>query len=74
MQQRIYVVTEKNSGLERLIMAQNPSQAIRHVANSRYEVKTASAQAVARLMAGGAQLEATRDEATTDTNVVSIAA
>lgn len=57
MQQRIYAVTEKMTGLSRLIEAQNPAQAIRHVANDMFEVKAASASTVARLMSGGAKLE-----------------
>lgn len=59
MQQRIYVVTEKNSGLQRLVAAQSPSQAMRHVTSDKFEVKAASAAVVARLMGGGAKLEQT---------------
>jgi hypothetical protein len=59
MQQRIYVVTEKNSGYERLVMAQTPAQAMRHVTSDKFEVKAASAAVVARLMGHGAKLEQT---------------
>lgn len=57
MQQRIYVVTEKNSNLERLVMAHSPAQAMRHVTSSQFDVKAASASVVARLMGHGAKLE-----------------
>jgi len=57
MQQRISIVNEKPSGAARLVMAGSPAQAIRHVANARFDVKAANAVAVAELMAGGAELE-----------------
>lgn len=60
MQSRIYAVTEKFSGLARLIEAQSPAQAIKHVANDMFEVKAATAAVVAKLMSGGAKLEAAK--------------
>lgn len=59
MQQRIYVVTHKSTGAARLVEAQSPASAIRHVATDLFEVKPASASAVARLMGAGAKLEQT---------------
>lgn len=58
-QQRIYAVTTKADGSARLVLAQNPAQAMRHVANDLFEVKAASAATVARLMSKGTQLEDT---------------
>ncbi len=71
MQQRIYAVTTKADGTGRLILAQNPAQAMRHVANDLFEVKAASAASVARLMSMGVKLEESgaKDEGEAD-NVV----
>lgn len=57
MQQRIYAVTTKADGTGRLVLAQNPAQAMRHVANDLFEVKAASAATVAKLMGSGVKLE-----------------
>lgn len=70
MQQRIYAVTTKSDGTSRLILAQNPAQALRHVANDLFEVKAASAATVAKLMSAGTKLEDSSAEAD---NVVPIA-
>lgn len=69
MQQRIYAVTAKSNGAARLVLAQSPAQAIRHVANDLFEVKAASAAVVARLMSAGAKLEDSSADAGPD-NVV----
>lgn len=66
-QQRIYTVTSKADGKSRLVMASNPSQAVRFVANDLFEVKAASSVVVATLMTEGTKLERAsgqEDEAT----------
>ncbi len=57
MQDRIYAVTDKTTFNTRLVVAQSPAQAMRHVANDLFEVKAASAALVGKLMSGGAKLE-----------------
>jgi hypothetical protein len=59
MNQRIYIVRNKaDEGLRsRLILAGNPAQAMRHVANDLFAVKAASATDVAELMGSGVHLE-----------------
>lgn len=57
MSQRIYTVNNKTDGTSRLVMAANPSQALRHVAHAQYDVKAATATQVAELMSSGAKVE-----------------
>lgn len=57
MTQRIYTVKNKADGTSRLVMATNPSQALRHVAHAQYDVKAATATQVAELMSAGAKVE-----------------
>jgi len=59
MNQRIYIVRNKSDqgAQSRLILAGNPAQAMRHVANDLFAVKAASATDVAELMGNGVQLE-----------------
>lgn len=59
MTQRIYIVRNKADEAQRsrLILAGNPAQAMRHVANDLFAVKAASATDVAELMGAGATLE-----------------
>jgi hypothetical protein len=59
MNQRIYIVRNKTDGenTSRLILAGNPAQAMRHVANDLFAVKAASATDVAELMGSGVHLE-----------------
>lgn len=75
MQDRIYAVTTKADGTGRLVLAQNPAQAMRHVANDLFEVKAASAGTVAKLMGAGVKLEqsATAKEEEPASNVTPIA-
>lgn len=73
MQQRIYAVTTKADGTARLILAQNPAQAMRHVANDLFEVKAASAATVAKLMSAGVKLEDSAPEDEAPANVTPIA-
>ena len=65
MNQRIYIVRNKTDGenTSRLILAGNPAQAMRHVANDLFAVKAASATDVAELMSNGVQLEKSKAEA-----------
>jgi len=65
MNQRIYIVRNKTDGenTSRLILAGNPAQAMRHVANDLFAVKAASATDVAELMGNGVQLEKSKAEA-----------
>ena len=53
---RLYVVTDKRSGEQRLIEAANPAQAVRVVA-SRYKAEPASAAEVAALYERGIKVE-----------------
>jgi hypothetical protein len=73
MQQRIYAVTTKASGTGRLVLAQSPAQAMRHVANDLFEVKTANSHAVARLMSAGVKLEQSVAQEDAASNVTPIA-
>ena len=65
MNQRIYIVRNKTDGenTSRLILAGNPAQAMRHVANDLFAVKAASATDVAELMGSGVHLEKSKAEA-----------
>ncbi len=53
----IYVVRDKDTGAKQLVRATNQPQAYRHVAMARYEVKAATANDVASLMASGASVQ-----------------
>lgn len=54
---RIYMVSNKADATHRLVRASNPSQAMRHVASNMFDVKAATANAVAQLMGAGVKLE-----------------
>lgn len=54
---RLYVVSDSESGNERLVDAGNPAQAIRHVALGRFAAKPADARTVARLVKAGIEVE-----------------
>ena len=54
---RIYQIRNKTDGTHRLVRASNPSQALRHVASSMFEVNAATANAVATLLVAGIPLE-----------------
>lgn len=69
MTQRIYSVSNTTDNSTRLVLASNPAQALRHVANNLFDVKAATAMDVANLMAKGAVVEQSKaEEATTETN------
>ena len=59
MNKRIYTVTNVATKQTRLIVAQNPAQATRHVVEGMFEVRAASAVVVGNLMSQGVQLEQT---------------
>ena len=57
MNQRIYAITNKLDNSSKLVQAANPAQALRWVAKDTFEVKSATANVVASMMAAGAKLE-----------------
>jgi hypothetical protein len=65
---RTYTVTQKftedgRPAKPRLVVAANPAQALRHVAQDTYEVKVASGVTVGKAMGDGAILEYASGEA-----------
>ena len=46
----LYVITDTANAKTRLVDAQNPARALRHVTSSQFGVKAASAGLVAKLM------------------------
>lgn len=64
MTQRIYTVKNTADNTSRLVMAANPAQALRHVANNLFDVKAANAIDVANLMATGVTVEQSKAEET----------
>lgn len=54
---RIYLVKDKATGQERLVLGLHASQALRHVAEASFSVAVAKTTDVARLMVGGAKVE-----------------
>ena len=63
MQKRIYTITHRETGVQRLVSAGTPAQAMRFVAAELFEVKAASAKVVANLMSTGHRLEEAVSEA-----------
>lgn len=59
---RLYIVTDKEGGAERLVDASHPSHAVKHVADQRFAVRVASGHDVARMVAAGVKVEATKPE------------
>lgn len=57
MSTRIYIVSHKQNGIKRLVLAGSQAQAVRHVAASTYEVSVASALDVAHYMKAGITVE-----------------
>lgn len=57
MNKRIYIVTHKQLGTRRMVLAGSQAQAIRHMADSAYAVEVASALDVANHMKAGIQVE-----------------
>jgi len=63
----LYVVTDTANAKTRLVDAQNPARALRHVTSSQFGVKAASAALVAKLMGAGIQLETVATESEPET-------
>ncbi|PRD64151.1 hypothetical protein [Malikia granosa] len=57
MSTRIYVVTDQESQAKRLIRASSQAQAIRHVAQSRFDIQAASQDDLVKLLAAGQAVE-----------------
>ncbi len=57
MANRIYLVIDKNTGTERLIRAASRSEAVRFVARTSLESKSASQEDLVRLVAWGTMIE-----------------
>lgn len=57
MSLRIYRVAHTETGLEHLIEAHTPAQALRHVTRAQFVVEVASQRDVARLVHGGMHIE-----------------
>jgi len=58
----LYVITDTANAKTRLVDAQNPARALRHVTSTQFGIKAASAALVAKLMGAGIQLETTTPE------------
>jgi len=64
MTTRVYVVTDRETGVKRLIRAGHQAQAIRHAAQEQFDVAVASQDALIELITGGHAIEdASRSEA-----------
>lgn len=59
---RLYIVTDKEGGAERLIEATHPSHAVKYVADQMLTVRVASAHDAARLVGQGVSVEKTKHE------------
>jgi hypothetical protein len=57
MANRIYLVKNKNTGVERLIRAVSRVEAVRFVARTSLEANAASQEDLVRLVAAGTQIE-----------------
>lgn len=57
MSQRIYLVTDRNTQTRRLIRAANQAQAVRHAAQSRFDIQVASQDDLVTLLAAGQAVE-----------------
>jgi hypothetical protein len=63
----LYVITDTANAKTRLVDAQNPARALRHVTSTQFGIKAASAALVAKLMGAGIQLETVTAEPETET-------
>jgi hypothetical protein len=63
----LYVITDTANAKTRLVDAQNPARALRHVTSTQFGIKAASAALVAKLMGAGIQLETANAEPETET-------
>lgn len=66
MTTRIYLVTDTETKRHRLIRAGNQAQAIRHAAQTRFEIEVAGQDALVNLLTHGIPVELATGQATTD--------
>jgi hypothetical protein len=53
----VYAITNKTNNTTRLVLANNPAQALRHVAGDTFKTEVASSVLVGKLMNEGAKME-----------------
>lgn len=66
MTTRIYWVTDTETKRHRLIRAGNQAQAIRHAAQTRFEIEVAGQDALVNLLTHGIPVELANGQATAD--------
>ena len=66
MTTRIYLVTDTETKRHRLIRAGNQAQAIRHAAQTRFEIEVAGQDALVNLLTHGIPVELANGQATID--------
>jgi hypothetical protein len=66
MTTRIYLVTDNETKRHRLIRAGNQAQAIRHAAQTRFEIEVANQDALVNLLTNGIPVELATGQATAD--------
>ena len=66
MTTRIYLVTDTETKRHRLIRAGNQAQAIRHAAQTRFEIKVAGQDALVNLLTHGIPVELANGQAAAD--------
>ncbi len=57
MSTRIYLVTDRDTQTQRLIRATNQAQAVRHAAQSRFDIQVASQDTLVKLLDAGQKVE-----------------
>lgn len=63
---RLYIVENGDASGKRLVDAQTPSQAIRHVVGDKYKARTATPREAAELTASGVKIESAAKEQAAD--------
>jgi hypothetical protein len=66
MSTRIYVVTDIETNRHRLIRAGNQAQAIRHAAQTRFDIEVAGQEDLVNLLTNGVPIELAGGPATVD--------
>jgi hypothetical protein len=66
MSTRIYLVTDVETNKHRLIRAGNQAQAIRHAAQTRFDIEVAGQDDLVNLLTGGITIELAGGTATAD--------
>jgi hypothetical protein len=66
MSTRIYLVTDVETNKHRLIRAGNQAQAIRHAAQTRFDIEVAGQDDLVSLLTGGIPIELAGGPATAD--------